>query len=78
MSIPDDRIEKIHKAAEQFSEVIGQVLGEGSRQAVFYAIVQDDLIHSGFGGNMGHLERLGAIELMKKCEMDSGTDDQLL
>lgn len=78
MSIPDDRIEKIHKAAEQFSEVIGQVLGEGSRQVVLYTLVHDDLIHSGFGGNMGHLERLGALELMKKLEMDSGTDDNLL
>jgi hypothetical protein len=68
----DDNVkgDQIHNAARQFQKAILDTLAEGSSVVVFYVYLnkETETWQSGYSGNMSTLERLGALDYLKKNE----------
>ena len=62
--------DQIHDAAEKFADVIAQVTSKDTRVGIFYCYLDKECEEwvSGDAGNMNWIERVGAINYLKKCE----------
>ena len=72
----DMQRDNIYTASEGLAKAIKKTVGSESRVGIFYIYLDKDEWVSGDAGNMNWIERVGAINYLKKLE-EGGIGDEI-